>query len=370
MSMQANPTSDGSRLGGRNVVVAAVILFWLLAGLAEVATLYSDPSIPRDRLTWHVWAKRGVLAIFWIAVTLLALHFYERFPVVVGNLRRHLLVAGVAAVLVTLAYLALFGLIVMAMSDSPIAWWDGVRLVLTFELIYQYFKVWQVVAAVNAYLHLRRTMQRERREQQLRLRLVETELMVFRAQLEPHFLFNTLNSIASLVRLNSTRLAVDAISQLASLLRNVLDLGQRQYMPWRWELAFTRGYVALQQLRYGERLEVAFDADGIPSERLVPALLLQPLIENAIHHGPLDDGEACSIHVLARSTRDGIHLRVANPVGRGEAHASHGIGLANVRARLLALYQGMARVDTTCIEGRFVAVLTLPDAELSAKKID
>jgi LytS/YehU family sensor histidine kinase len=168
--------------------------------------------------------------------------------------------------------------------------------------------------------------------------LAKAELMLFRSQLEPDFLFNALNSIASLVRLRRHEAAVNALNELAALLRNILEIGQRQIMPWHWEMQFAQLYVGLQKLRFAEQLEVHFDAEHVAPETPVPILLLQPLLENAIHHGPLADGERCEVAVHLRCVAGRIQLEVSNAVARSGGDHSGGLGLSNVEARLRTLY--------------------------------
>lgn len=215
--------------------------------------------------------------------------------------------------------------------------------------------------AVNAYTYFRRAADRAREQERLRLRLAEMQLMLFRAQLEPHFVFNTLNSIAALVRLNRNGAAVDALNQLSGLLRGVLEVGERQRIPWHQALEFTQRYIALQKLRFADRLTIHLSVDGIPDETPVPAMLLQPLIENAIHHGPLNDGEPCSVEISVSAAMSGWRIGVRNAVGKRSTHESRGVGLANVESRLLAMYGAAAHFEHSQIEGVFTVTVLLPE---------
>lgn len=342
-------------------VVTIVVVFWLLAGVAEMATLYFDSSIPVGSVTWHTWCKRGGLALYWIGVSLLSLRWYRARPVDASTLKTHLATTALASVALTALYVVYFGLLIALVTGGKVAWATGMGRVLSWELLYVLFKIWQIAIAVNAYHYYRRLTEREREQERLRLRLAEMRLMLFRAQLEPHFLFNTLNSIAALVRLNRNELAVDALNQLGGLLRGVLEVGERQRMPWRWELEFTRRYIALQKLRFAEKLDVQLFADAIPDEALFPVMLLQPLIENAIHHGTLNDGMPCIVEVRIEAAHPGWRISVRNAVGARSSHESRGVGLSNVSSRLQAIYGDAVGLAYGDADGIFTAAAVLPE---------
>jgi LytS/YehU family sensor histidine kinase len=199
-----------------------------------------------------------------------------------------------------------------------------------------------------------------RQGERLKTQLQQTELLLYRAQLEPHFMFNTLNSIAALVRLDRREAATDALHHLSSLLRGVLEVGQRQVMPWQWEREFAGTYIALQQLRFADRLDVRIDATDVPTHAPVPVLLLQPLLENAIVHGPLADGRRCEIVVRLRSAGQRLELCVENEVARTASTDTHGMGLVNMRARLCALFGDDCRFEHRRDGARFVVAAAFP----------
>jgi two-component system sensor histidine kinase AlgZ len=132
-------------------------------------------------------------------------------------------------------------------------------------------------------------------------------------------------------------------------------------MPWQWEHEFTRMYVALQTLRFADKLEVTFDIQGVPPGTPFPVLLLQPLIENAIHHGPLVDGQACRVDVRLRHADGRVRLQVGNLLARGVAPASSGLGISNIEARLRALYGDRFHFSHGPVQGRFEVRAEFPD---------
>ena len=315
-----------------------MVLFWISTIFTDAAAMRLDPQSAAVPLEWsHFLAKRGLLAFFWMAVSAGALRWYAKRPIAGDNLVRSLLLAATAAAAICLAYgIHLGGVLSLMKADR--SWREGIALIWGVDLLYAYFTVWQIVVAVNAFYYYRNMMQRRRESEQLQLKLAKIELMLFRAQLEPHFLCNALNSIASLVRLRRHEAAVDALNELGALLRSVLEVGERQLMPWHWESEFSRLYVKLQKLRFAERLQVHFDVDDVPAHTPIPILLLQPLIENAIHHGPLVDGATCDVSIRLRTTTDRVELQVSNTAAQHAARHNHGLGLNNIAARLKGLY--------------------------------
>lgn len=345
--------------------MAVVIGFWLSTIAADMASFYLDPELGLGQISWPpFFIKRAALALFWSGVSIAALIWYRDRPIIAGNLWRSLTFAAFVAALICAAYSLYFGILVFLLSNGTASLLRAIALIWSPDLLYAYFTVWQIVVAANAFHYYRRLERKQRESEQLQLKLAKTELMLFRAQLEPHFLFNALNSIASLVRLQRNESAVDALNQLGNLLRGILEMGQRQVMPWQWEYEFTSMYVALQKLRYADKLEVVFSIDDIPSGTPVPILILQPLIENAIHHGPLLDAERCEVHVHLHRKDGRVFLQVRNRVGNGEANERHGVGLNNIAARIKAIYGDQGQFTYECMDALFVARAEFPETHI------
>lgn len=202
---------------------------------------------------------------------------------------------------------------------------------------------WVLVSIAQALLFYRRAQERERRSLELAASLAEARLQALRMQLQPHFLFNTLNAIATLVHENPAA-ADDMIASLSDFLRLTLERGDRPEQPLRDELEFIDRYLEIEKIRFGDRLQVHREIDPDALEVRVPTLLLQPLVENAVRHGLEPRRETGLITVTAR--RDGPDLKLAiadNGVGlAGTAPAREGVGLSNTRARLRELYGSRA----------------------------
>jgi Histidine kinase len=201
---------------------------------------------------------------------------------------------------------------------------------------------------------------RAEREELLTLQkdLAESQLAQLRSQLQPHFLFNALNTISSLMQVDVRR-ADKLLAQLADLLRATLATGPRHTTTLREELEVLERYGAIMQARYADRATLRWDvADDVLGATL-PSMLLQPLLENAYKHGVERTSAPVAIRVEARRRGDHAEVVIHND-GTLEREAPAGIGLANCRERLALLYGPRARLDLTADGGGVTARLTIP----------
>jgi two-component system, LytTR family, sensor kinase len=221
-----------------------------------------------------------------------------------------------------------------------------------------------LVGVVYGYLSLQRARRLEVTSVRLSEQLTRAQLDALRAQLDPHFLFNALNSIAVLARRGKTKDVEQMVGRLADLLRHSLDAARSQTVMLRVELDAVRHYLEIEQVRFGDRLVVAIDVPDVLLERQVPSFILQPLVENAIRHG-FSDGHT-PLHVDLRARTDGARLVLTvSDDGAGVEppdSASNGVGIGNSRARLSGLYGDAASLTLTPgASGRgAVATVTLP----------
>jgi two-component system LytT family sensor kinase len=198
---------------------------------------------------------------------------------------------------------------------------------------------WAIVGAYYALEYYRRFREREVLTAQLRSSLAEARLQALRTQLQPHFLFNTLNAVSVLAMKGETAGTVRMLSRLSDLLRLSLDTSGEQQVPLRDELDCLALYLDIEQVRFADRLTVAVDVEPQALAALVPNLLLQPLVENSVRHGLSRQVGAGRIEV--RAARDGGMLRISvRDTGPGFApgQVKEGIGVANTRARLREMY--------------------------------
>lgn len=215
----------------------------------------------------------------------------------------------------------------------------------------------------------------ERREIQARVLARDSELKALKAQVNPHFLFNSLNSISALTSIDATR-AREMCILLADFLRKTLGLGEKAVIPLREELELVRSFLSVEKVRFGARLTVEETVAPEALEQAVPPLLLQPLVENAVAHGisNLTEGGwirlavSCNGRGASDSSTANLTIEVENnfdpemPRRRG-----HGVGLVNVRQRLATRYGDRARFEVRAEGERFHVSIVLPAEKVEAK---
>jgi hypothetical protein len=217
---------------------------------------------------------------------------------------------------------------------------------LAISMLYERFDVGliayaAILTAGHTMAFLKRLAMREAETARLSADLSRAQLDALRRQMEPHFLFNTLHGIAGLVREHKNGAAVEMIAGLSDLLRRVLEGADRQLVPLAEELSFLERYVELQQMRFGDRLHVIVDVPLDLYGALVPGLILQPLVENAIEHGVGLRVEGGTIHLRAAQSEGVLTLSIHNDgpaLPRDGIESSAGVGISNTRGRLASLY--------------------------------
>lgn len=290
-----------------------------------------------------VWVLPGYL--FWAGTIPLIISLDRRFPFR-GEARGAALAVHVSAsFLAALLHLCVLSAIVLRTESPP-----GTRFaaVLTQTMASKYnwsvLTYWVILSIYLAVEYFRASTSRELRNSQLQVRasrleseLAHAQLLALRSQLHPHFLFNALNSLALLVDENPVA-AQRMITQLGDLLRASLSGSPRQTVPLASEIALLERYVEIERFRFEDRLRVEFDVDPDTLDAQVPALLLQPLVENAVLHGIQPSLAGGTVRVGARREGPWLRLEVADdgvglPAGF-ERRAAQRVGLANARERL------------------------------------
>ena len=290
---------------------------------------------------------------FWAVVGSFLMERGERLALKSTHRRQELWVhLGLSTVLVTFQVLAVAWVFMVFQPFQPIDFYSygeslG-RAISTWFIID--FLIYGMALTVGYGLASYRLARRaEVREARLETELARAQLETLRLQLQPHFLFNSLHSIAALVRRRQSDRALDMLLGLSDLLRASLDISARSTIPLQDELEFLRLYVDLQKTRFADRLSVTFDVSEDCLDEPVPALLLQPLVENAIRHGIAPRAAPGHLDIGGRHTGDALLLWVRDDgVGLPEGfdfqrHA--GVGLGNAHSRLQQIYDGAARLD-------------------------
>ena len=344
--------------GVGNATVAWVVLgaFAVPGFLGAAETLAFWRIAGQDHEAWRAFAQELPQWIAFSFLTPLILWLGQRLPVArarwVGPVTAH---AALALVLGTV-YAATAGAASMAFSPFPstrgyvqtaLSWYlGGLPLMLL-----TYFAV---LGASWAVYYFARHRSGEIAAARLETQLADARLSALRMQLHPHFLFNSLNAVTVLVRDREWEPAERAVHLLAELLRETLRVGGPDRVPLSKELDFTLRYLELERLRFPERLQVRCDVPDECSEALVPVLVLQPLVENALRHGVAPLASAGALAIRAR-TEDGTLILSVEDDGPGPGsvgrNAGTGVGLRNVRDRLQVLFGADASVALTPREG-------------------
>jgi len=202
-----------------------------------------------------------------------------------------------------------------------------------------------LAAVARSHLSLRRTRSLEVAAARLHAELADAQLETVRAQLDPHFLFNALNSIAVLARQGRSPEVEQMVTRLAGLLRHSLDSFRAQLVTLGVELTALRHYLEIEQVRHGDRLVVTVEVPAALYPRSVPSFLLQPLVENAVRHGVTDPEQVLHLAVRAEPTAAGVRLTVEDDgagLGAGAGEPPAGVGLGHTRRRLAGLYGSRA----------------------------
>ena len=208
-----------------------------------------------------------------------------------------------------------------------------------------------VTAMLLAYLDLR--------GRALSPALAEARLQALQARIRPHFLFNSLNAVVSLIRQEPKR-AESALEDLADLFRQVMG-DNRELAPLAREVQLCRQYLALEQLRLGERLQVAWRTEKMPGDALVPPLVLQPLLENAVYHGIEPRIEPGEISIDIYAARNQVHAVLRNPYSQvGDHHAGNKMALANIRERLQLHFDVEASLESRVREDTYQVHIVMP----------
>lgn len=361
-------------IGARLCELAAVEISWTRIGritaalLAFWGALIALFAIHRyilltESAEWISWSESfGGLATYllgWMPVSTLLLFAAERLPLADERLLRNLCVAILAVIAVVVARIVL----VTAVFGDPHATLQGrTSAPFSFDLLRRNASEMSYPELTSAAFYMacftawsahRVAIERARRSDQLQARLARSEFENLRAQLQPHFLFNALNAVTTLIRRNPDA-AEATLGHLSDLLRRSLDSTERPLVTLAREIDFVERYIAIQHVRYGERLSTSIDVDPRVRGTLVPSMILQPLVENAIHHS-IARREGGSIAISAHADRGGAVIRVTNDgeLFAGEAADGFGIGLANARARLAHVFGSDASITTVDAPGSF-----------------
>ena len=326
------------------------------------------PSWPEVFWQGNEWLILGALTplVYW-----LARRYPLRPPIVGRNILAHvggalLLCIGWATAGASLRWVLGIGPTQITKTEHLTGW-------LLTTIPWGTFMYFTTLGCMHAFAYFVEAKEREAQTARLAAQVAEARLGALRMQLHPHFLFNSLNAITVLVRDRDTVAAGRMLDLLSDVLRQVLRSDQSHEVPLADELRFLGRYLAIEQVRFSDRLAVRFDVDDALLDAAVPEFLLQPLVENALRHGIAQRADAGIVEVSARRDGDRLILSVTDNgpgpnAGRPDA-SGNGLGLANMRERLTTLYGSRANLDLGARPGPergTIATVTIPFRLLSA----
>ncbi len=317
---------------------------------------------------WYLWA------LFTPAIVWLSQHYrFER-----QGLIRAVLVHLPSVALFSFGHIAAMGGVqwwIAATAGRTFPWWEEVQRSVLQYIDWEMMTYWAIAGLSHAVLYYRESKDRAVRASQLETRLVEAQLQTLQQQLHPHFLFNTLHAVSALMH-RDVEAADRTLMRLSDLLRMTLETIGQQEIALHAELDFLSKYVQIEQTRFADRLIVRYDIQPDTYDCLVPNLILQPLVENAIKHGVAKKAGAGHIDISARRDGDKLLLEVRDDgVGLSEdalTALQKGIGVSTTRARLQHLFGADYRFEfhrqatglavVVAIPWRTASDETMPDA--------
>lgn len=327
------------------------LAFWTFLGLSFAGQFYIHASKAGLDVTWKEAITNSlgdwyVFAVLSIPVIPLA----RRFRIEAGHWGRSLIVHLAGCAVFSLSYMLLRGAVASWQSGAPFQ--EAFKSLLVKTWHFNMLTYWVIVLASHAVEYYRRYRDRELRALDLEKHLAQARLQALQMQLNPHFLFNTLHSISSLMH-KDVEAADRMIVRLSDLLRAALDSSDTQEVELEQELEFLKRYLEIEQTRLGDRLTVKMDIAPETLCARVPNLLLQPLVENAIKHGIEPRARPGRIELRAERQNGALALEVRDN-GRGLPEGEdieEGVGLSNTRARLRGLYGDEHRFELCAAEG-------------------
>ena len=349
-----NPT----RQLGLKILLAGT--FWTLLGVAFASQFYFSSAqfgnpvswgraLGYSLADWYVFAALSVPAI-WLA---------RRCPIERPRRTQAALIHFAASLTFSFAYMAGRGAIATWQAGAGAEFAQSFQLLLIKTWHFNLLVYWVIIAVSHAFDYQRRFRERELRAAELEQRLTQARLQALQMQLNPHFLFNTLHAISALMH-QDVEAADKMLVRLSDLLRHALESTGTQEVTLREEIDFLSRYAEIEQTRFGDRLKITLNIPVDTLDALVPNLVLQPLLENAIQHGIEPHARAGRVELTAVRQNGSLLLEVRdNGGGLPPGKIAEGIGLSNTRARLKQLYGDRQSFTLANAEAGGVVVLAV-----------
>jgi sensor histidine kinase YesM len=338
---------------------------WTIFGLFMGAEFYFLSVRAGNSVTWGAALSSELLyASVWLVLTPVIFRLAWKFPFQKSNWFIRGIFHLFASVLASLLHRAVFLLIILTIEstpETPFSWNVFSASVLRF-VDYGIMIYWIIVLVRHSIEYYQRYRQQELQKSQLEAELNLAQLRALKMQLQPHFLFNTLNGISVLVRKDPDA-ACAMISRLADLLRMTLENPADQVISLSQEMKMLSCYLDIEHIRFADRLKVTFDIPAETTDALVPNLILQPLVENALKHGVAKQRGLAEIVIRSARNNGSLELTVkdSGPGVQDPSAVTEGIGFMNTRSRLRKLYGDKCNFDFKSREGvGSMAIVRIP----------
>lgn len=343
----------------------ANLLFWLILNTFAATNTYrvnvhfERPvewlSVWLEYLPW--WGNWALIAPLIIASTQM-IHFEQR------KIARFVLLSFLVMLAILSVYWLLTILEVCLYRDGVITYQaiqTSVDSLLLSPLHMDVLVYLAVFCSGYSFSYYKRLREQKAENEMLSRQLIQVELNSLKSQLNPHFLFNTLNTIASLIRLDNKSKAITALTELSLMLRKVLENQKNQFISVAEEIEFIQSYLSIQKIRFEDKLLIEVSVNKACEPIEIPCMLLQPLVENAVQHGAQLESDQNELKLNIVLKGDYLHVKLVNKIPDKDEHQGFGLGLSNCRSRLEKLYGDSFSLSLSPMDnGYFETLLSLP----------
>ncbi|MBO6575756.1 MAG: sensor histidine kinase [Rhodothermales bacterium] len=345
---------------------ALIFGLWTVPALAALSFYYLNQIVTGQPVDWDF----GMVATlpnwyFWALLTPAVMAVAHRYPIDQTNWKRNVFLVHLPAMILLILVHSLANLLLF----RGVGLHDTVNLALyevhiTTRIHANVLAYWTVLGVYQAVTTFRKLRRRDAEAAVMQVELAQAHLRALKMQLNPHFLFNTLNSITALIRKEENRKAVRMTVKLSDFLRLALENRGLYEVGLRQEMEFAQRYLAIEQVRFGDRLKIEVNLEPGTEHLFVPNMLLQPIVENAVHHGIAQSDKPGVIRVTSCLDNDRLYLRVQdNGPGPGNSTGKKGtgVGLSTSRKRLERLYGDAYAISLSAApEGGAIVDVELP----------
>lgn len=347
----------------------AIFGIWTLFALFFTSQAFLQQQLfPSPPSFWQILSWQLCSGWIWFSFMPLILWLIKKFPLDNANWWKNFPLHIVFSIVISLIQLSIDAYLLPKLGYTPAgpftSYWHAYKVFLMVNIHFGIGIYWGALIINHSIKYYQKFRERELTTSQLEARLAQSRLQILKFQLQPHFLFNTLNTISELIYTNPES-AERMITDLSDLLRLSLEKLEVQEVSLQQELDFLNKYVEIEQIRFHDRLRIEMNVAPETLDAKVPNMILQPLVENAIKHGIAPLSQGGTIKIGAERQNGNLHLSVSdNGVGLTDLDISaipEGVGLRNTKARLRHLYGSAHRFEVNTEETGGVKLnLTIP----------